>query len=284
MKKFTYGNGFYLMNSEEELSQKKHIINFSGGRTSAYLCLELLKIIPREQIIINFANTGKESAETLDFVNEFDKYIGGSINWIELRINDKGEREFEKVTYETASRDGRPFREIVTKLNCLPNVSQRLCTGEMKLGAMWKFIKSLGLHKDSYVKYIGIRYDEPKRWSKVINQFPSDGEALCYPLVDWNTTREQVISFWKTMPFDLKIQDPFGNCDLCFLKSVKRRVAILKEKPETALFWIEMEKLTGMKFDINYSVTQLLKIATGKTVADLSNERDYDISCLCNID
>ena len=34
---------------------------------------------------------------------------------------------------------------------------------------------------------------------------------------------------------------PFGNCDLCFLKSSKKRLSIIRERPDLARWWIEKE-------------------------------------------
>jgi hypothetical protein len=45
-----------------------------------------------------------------------------------------------------------------------------------------------------------------------------------------------------------------GNCDLCFLKPRGQRLALIKAKPESALWWIRMEslnlasKLSGARF------------------------------------
>jgi hypothetical protein len=86
------------------------------------------------------------------------------------------------------------------------------------------------------------------------------------------------------MPFDLNLVEPFGNCDLCHLKSIKKRIAVLKQKPEIAIYWAGIEEEMGHTFDNEFPVKTQLKIATGQTIADLSKERDYDIECNCNVD
>ena len=97
-------------------------------------------------------------------------------------------------------------------------------------------------------------------------------------------TEKDILDFWKQQPFDLTIEEPWGNCDLCFLKSTKRRIAVLKQKPEIATFWSAIENEMGNKFDNQFSVKQLLKIATGQTIEDVSKFRNYDIDCTCNLD
>ena len=95
-------------------------ISFSGGRTSAYMLYRILDAycgeLP-EDVVVCFANTGKEMPETLDFVDECSQRWGVPIVWLELgvvRLDDSSKRKkFEYdtrvVSYESASRNGEPF-------------------------------------------------------------------------------------------------------------------------------------------------------------------------------
>ena len=51
-----------------------YMISFSGGRTSAYMTERLLRELPPDQVIVCFANTGKEEPETLEFVRRCDEH------------------------------------------------------------------------------------------------------------------------------------------------------------------------------------------------------------------
>ncbi|GFZ63690.1 hypothetical protein PSE10B_02120 [Pseudomonas amygdali pv. eriobotryae] len=47
------------------------VVSFSGGRTSAYMLRQVLDADDDlDDLIVTFANTGKEHPATLDFVNE----------------------------------------------------------------------------------------------------------------------------------------------------------------------------------------------------------------------
>lgn len=289
--KFENGNGYYNLLSEKDIQEKTHVINFSGGRTSAYLLYHLISFIPKEKIMVNFANTGREHEATLEFVRDCENDIGIKFNWLEYDLDydnldkkGKPKKWFKLVDFETASRDGEPLKKSIYRMNFVPNLMVRSCTIESKIRTMENFRDFSGVKKDDCIVYIGIRWDEPKRWSKNVNQFPDNFDNIAYPLVDWKITKQMVLDFWKQKTFDLKLVEPFGNCDLCYLKSAKKRIAVLKENPKVAEFWSNIETEKGEQFDRSYSVKQLLKIATGKTIADLSNERNYDIDCNCNID
>jgi hypothetical protein len=43
------------------------------------------------------------------------------------------------------------------------------------------------------------------------------------------------------MPFDLELKDYEGNCDLCFLKSIRKKKTILYENPSVHRWWLDME-------------------------------------------
>jgi len=87
-----------------------NIINFSGGRTSAYMTKRLIDE-GLDDYIVAFQNTGKEMPETLDFINECDKRWNLNIVWLEFRYGNN----FEVVDYDTASRNGRPFDELIAQ-------------------------------------------------------------------------------------------------------------------------------------------------------------------------
>jgi len=289
--KFINGNGDYNLLTDEEIQNKTHVVSFSGGRTSAFLLYNLLMHIPREKIVVNFANTGREDPRTLDFVRDVQNDLNIPINWLEFDYHEtektrtgRPQQSFRKVNYDTASRNGEPMTRWQSIRTMLPNQQRRTCTMECKIGVQDNFNKSIGLTDDNMVRYIGIRYDEPKRWSKHVNQFSEYGNCIAYPLVDWKTSKSDVLSFWSKASFDLQLNEPFGNCDLCFLKSTKKRIAVLKERPEIAKWWSDMEELTSNQWDREYSVKQLYKIATGEALLDESKEQKGDINCLCNID
>lgn len=79
-----------------------NVINFSGGRTSAYMTKKLIDD-GIDNFLVMFQNTGKEHPNTLDFINECDKRWNLNVIWIEYPFGNK----FEIVNYETASRYGK---------------------------------------------------------------------------------------------------------------------------------------------------------------------------------
>lgn len=248
-----------------------NVINFSGGRTSAYMTKRLID--EGGDYLVTFQNTGKEMPQTLDFINECDKRWSLNIVWLEYRYGNN----FEIVNYETASRDGRPFDELIAhKKHFLPNTRTRYCTDQLKIQTIRRYLQSIGIKQ--WTSYNGIRFDEPRRWSKMRN-LPNYQE-LEMPLVKWKITKIDVLNFWNNQDFDLKLKEPYGNCDLCFLKGKGKLAIIAKEKPELFDWWENHESKGGtFKKDISYKA---LRYRSESQPGLFDNDPSFE--CFCNVD
>ena len=70
------------------------VVSFSGGRTSAYMLrLVLDKNDDLSNLVVTFANTGKEHPATLEFVRECAERWAVPIVWLEFRDDDLSREE-----------------------------------------------------------------------------------------------------------------------------------------------------------------------------------------------
>ncbi len=214
---------------------------FSGGKTSAYMTYKILNnldSLPYQNVAVVFANTGQEHDKTLDFVHNCDKHLGFNTIWIEANvIYEKGKGTQSKVVdYVTASRDGRPFEDIIKKYG-IPSLNFPHCTRELKLNPLHHYTKHVLGWKD-YDNAIGIRTDETRRVSKSAAK-----NGIVYPLVDWfPSDKEDVNLFWEDMSFNLGILEHQGNCKWCWKKSLKKHFLNLEENPNWYDFPEKMEQ------------------------------------------
>ena len=273
--------------------KKLLVCTFSGGRTSAFMgkmLKENQKYNEFDKVFI-FANTGKELPETLEFINKCDKEWGLNIVWLEANVvYEKGVgTNFKVVSYETASRDGKPFEDMLKKYP-LPNNMASNCTRELKLAPIGKYVKSLG-YKEVYTA-MGIRYDERHRESNTAKE-----NNIIYPLIyDIRVDNKFIIDWLDRQSFDLKLKDYEGNCDLCFKKSLKKRLTIIKERPEVADWWLNMESNYSSdivpRFDLrtNVSIEKLVEMAEkpftkAHDLHELSKQQcdlfDFETDCFC---
>jgi 3'-phosphoadenosine 5'-phosphosulfate sulfotransferase (PAPS reductase)/FAD synthetase len=218
-------------------------ISFSGGRSSAVMAHLLTQTKNRfdySDVLVLFANTGKEHPATLDFVNDCDKAWGLNIVWLESHVHHgKRKSSTHRITnYEDASRHGEPFEEVIKKYG-IPNVKAPHCTRELKLNPLKSYLKSIGWkgHKTA----IGIRADEIDRCNKDYEEL-----NIVYPLIDNGFTKDMVNEYMSQFKFDLKIpNDGWGNCDMCYKKSFRKLYTNIRAQPESINWWAEMEEKYG---------------------------------------
>jgi hypothetical protein len=279
------------------MKNKLLVCTFSGGRTSAFMGI-FLKNYPKykdfDKVFI-FANTGKEREETLQFIDRCDKHFGLNIVWLEADINkEKGVgTSFKVVSYETAARNGQPFKSMLEKYP-MPNTFASNCTRELKQSPIKKYVQTLGY--DEVFTAMGIRYDERHRVS-----MSAERDKIIYPLInDIKVDAKFVRNWWRKQPFDLELKDYEGNCDLCFKKSIRKKLTIIKENPSIADWWLEMESRFGTekipRFDLrsNISIQELIEMAkqpfkSVKDVFELNKQQgslfddflDYETDCFC---
>jgi 3'-phosphoadenosine 5'-phosphosulfate sulfotransferase (PAPS reductase)/FAD synthetase len=274
-------------------------ISFSGGRTSSFMLYKVLEAhqmsLPPE-VIVCFANTGKEDEATLRFVQDCSENWNVEIHWLEWRNNNLG---YERVTFETASRNGEPFRDMCIKKKALPNGFMRFCTKELKIDVVHKYLKDLkiGTDENPCDQMIGIRSDEQRRVAKMRGSNGADHKKLWIgdfltPLADAGVVSTHVGEFWEKQPFNLQTPMYNGksfhsNCDLCFHKPVAQIVSLIQEKPERATWWIEME--TYAKENFAKSVIHFSRDhPTYETMAKYSSQQrdmfdanEEAIACFC---
>ena len=266
------------------------LISFSGGRTSGFMLKQIIDAyegtLPKD-IYVVFANTGKEMPQTLDFVKDCAERWDCKIYWLELEIAD--ERPIyrtKEVNFNTASRNGEPFESLIQRRKMLPNPVMRMCTQELKMNVMKRFMKNQG-HKE-WTNVVGLRYDEPRRVAKQNRQNDADVNVWesVMPLYQDKITVKEVTEFWRKNNFDLKLtsengQTTAGNCDLCYLKGTKTLTRILKEKPELADWWIAQEKKIDATFRKDGSYINLVDL-TKLEDKQIELFDDDSRSCFCH--
>lgn len=188
------------------------VFHFSGGRTSAYMVLTNYQ----SGDIVIFCDTGREDPDTYRFIKDFSTYEKIPVVWL----------------------TGNWREDVIRKEQMIPNIFKRKCTINMKIKRARRYLRSLSLF--SYTQFVGFRFDEPERvktyrnhWVKVETRFP---------LFEQGISKPEIVLFFRSKPYDLKIASILGNCDLCFLKGEAAAMAIIKDKPERADKWIEDEE------------------------------------------
>lgn len=287
----------------------KPVVLLSGGRTSGKMLEMLLKMYPnlRQDFLICFGNTGKEIPQTLDFLHEMETRWQLPLVWLEYtrvtaasipagifpteqrnknlaKAAAAGEEThwFKIVNYETADRKGTPFDELNEWASVLPNQGARMCSVQLKIRTVMRYLFSLGLKE--YAPIIGIRKDEEHRVTQILAS--ADNFEHCqFPLVKWGITVRDVMTYWKGNDFDLQLESYEGNCDLCFLKKLSKRVAMARKYPDRVAWWAGWEARkqcegNGKYFRLGEPMSLLPKLAAERELFT-TPENEIDLPCSC---
>lgn len=235
--------------------------------------------------VVLFCNTGRERNETLDFVHAVETNWQVPVVWLEytqstiaeldqkysavpeaLRVWEATKKrirrvaiapdslyhDYKVVSYETAHRLGQsspsPYKKLLSWVAALPSIAMRLCTAQLKIKTMDRWLMMHGLYERS--EMIGIRHDESHRSIEIKASAPKRVKPL-FPLISGKITEADVMAFWKSSTFDLQLQSYEGNCNLCFLKSAKTIRRLIGENPHSATPWIEDEDEMAQRIGIN---------------------------------
>lgn len=270
------------------------VVSFSGGRTSAYMLWRILQAHGGElppDVLVVFANTGKEMPQTLDFVRDCSERWRVPITWVEYADHDEVAQRWRVVTYETASRNGEPFAALIRRKKMLPNVTMRFCTADLKIRAMHRMLRATRGWTE-WTEAVGLRADEMHRVASIMRSNEGSRDVVC-PLAKAGVTKADVAEFWSRQNFDLELPNingrtPHGNCDLCFLKPIATVRAIMRDTPSAADWWVEQERLLthrGAAGRWRLDWPPYAQIAANvEASADLFAEDGRATECFCNGD
>lgn len=305
----------YLLTTTQPTKVTKiaNVLMCSGGKTSGFMLRQQLDANPnyRDEWITIFCNTGREMPQTLDFVHEMETRWQVPIVWLEYtrvpaasiqagifptprrnlnlaKAAERGEHThwFRIVNYETASRNGEPFDELLDWMTALPNVVSRVCSVQLKMRTAMRYLFSIGV--TGYNVSVGIRTDESHRAAQILASCDSY-EQPRFPLIDGKIDERDVLEFWKSNDFTLELEPHQGNCDFCFLKAKWKRVLMAQENPDKLIWWKQWEstksnKGNGGLFRLGepYALIEALaKEPTAKIKEQIRLAKEPDIPCSC---
>jgi hypothetical protein len=244
-------------------NQMQRVINFSGGKTSAYMTITEYQ----EGDIVLFCDTGREHPKTYKFINDFEAHEGIQI----IRLQYPG-----------------GFEQLLKKERVIPNQWKRQCTKQLKVKTARRYLVSIGIKK--YENLIGFRADEPERVSRHVDYWKT--VVAKFPLYENGIDKQMVNEFWKGKQYTLEIPSILGNCDLCFMKGQDALMTIMAKYPELADKWIADEerskerkegaKKKGHTYFQGVTIKQLRSIARNNLFKDYDLEEinpAFDCAC-----
>lgn len=213
----------------------RHIVSFSGGRTSAYLVnvIEETRKSKDWNVTYVFMDTGAEHPATYDFIRNVVDYFGIELVTLKCVINPelgKG-TTYRVVSIDDIGYDLTVFTNMVNKYGNPYIPGGNFCTDQLKSITYRKWVDD-HFKGEEITSWIGIRIDEKRRLKKKPNvRYLAELSAMEKP---------DIIGWWKEMPFDLETPEHMGNCMFCIHKQPSKLALGARDMPKHAEEWMKM--------------------------------------------
>jgi len=223
------------------MSKIRHVLGISGGKDSAALAIYLANNYPELDIEYYFADTGKELAETYDFIDNLEIYLGKKVARLKAVKN---------VTTE-------PFDYFLTMYGgYLPSSRSRWCTRKLKLEPFEEFVGNTLV-----ISYVAIRGDE-------------DREGY----ISQKTNIQSIFPFRKNIWSEDVIRKVLSNDNIPLISELYNKFS--NKKQIDILNTIVMQPLSP-KFTQKQKLNSLLNLgitAFNKVVFTFLKKTDYPLS------
>ncbi len=170
-----------------------------------------------------------------------------------------GKHTYDIVNYATASRNKEPYQAALEAREAyrlavkglkgvLPCPAQRICTGELKIKTMARYLFDMwGVKPKEYNVALALRADEMHRVDSAMAADVDSGIPY-FPMADAGIVGADVVGFWNSQPFRLGMKSYEGNCGRCFMKKKHALSRLIHRDPSSADWWIGWEKRTEDRF------------------------------------
>lgn len=209
----------------------RHILSLSGGKDSSALAVYMRDRVPEMEYA--FCDTGEELAETYDYLDKLEAYLGKPI----VRLNPE-----------------RPFRHYLDIYRgVLPDARTRWCTRMLKIKPFEKFVGD-----DQVISYIGLRADENRKGY----ESTKPNITVRYPFREDGIRKDDVQRILEESGLGFPAYYQWrsrSGCYFCFFQQRIEWVGLLEkhpqlfakamefEKQDTGYFWNQRESLGDLQ-------------------------------------
>lgn len=161
------------------MNQVKHILGISGGKDSAALAIYLTTNYPKFPLEYYFSDTGKELAETYEFIDSLQVFLGRTVTRLEAAQDSPTD----------------PFDYFLSMYGgYLPSPQARWCTRKLKLEPFEQYIGDAPT-----ISYVAIRGDENREG--YISQKPNVQSIFPFRRNIWSQDVINKVLAAETIPF-----------------------------------------------------------------------------------
>ena len=190
-----------ILNSDIEM----YIASFSGGKDSQVVLDLVTRVIPSEDVIVVYSDTGYELPTSLELYTEVEKTYTDKYPNIKFLLA----KNHEKVLN---------YWDLIGS----PSNVHRWCCGVMKTAPLYKMLKEYSkLGRQPHVlSFIGTRAEESLRrasYLKVAKDAKHTNVLNVSPILEWSTTEVWLYLFFNKLPINPAYRSGLGRvgCVIC---------------------------------------------------------------------
>lgn len=162
-------------------SKPLHIVNFSGGKDSTYMLLEMIRRGIPFDMVVN-VDTGMEFPAMYDHIAQVERFLQAERGMSITRLYPP--RSFEELMFQAVKETAEPG-DIPGY--GWPAIKVRWCTGHLKVHQISHYLSGLPVQPYHYIAFAA---DEQHRLERKNNQ---EAHKL-YPLMEWGVTEAQALA------------------------------------------------------------------------------------------
>ena len=225
----------------------KYIASCSFGKDSLAMIIKIKELgMPLDEVLyceINFdEETSGETPEMYAFIKKAEKIL---LDKYGIKVKHIKGTTFKEQFYKVKKKG----KHIGNNYG-FPYVIGAWCNDRLKMQPIKKYYASI---KEPYKCYIGIAYDEPKRYERL------DKEKYIAPLYDLKITEKEAMEICRKNDLLSPIYETSfrGGCWFCIKQNLKQLKWLYETHNDLWNKLKEMEKDSFNTFKINYTIEQL---------------------------
>lgn len=210
-----------------ETSQRRVVVGFSGGVTSAWCAGWALRNFPREEVVLLWHDTKEEDPDTYRFIAEMAAALGMPI---------------------VERSDGRSVTQLFYDEDFLGNNQNTMCSRILKARQGSLYVAELQADGFDVVRVFGYSAKEPKRIATMVARCAEENVAVRFPVAEEGVTKQQCAEWCiaqGVQPSAMYCWSDHANCVGCIKGGRAYWLAVRENHPDVYEQRARMEEEFG---------------------------------------